>query len=125
MARPARAHRAPRAGGSPRGVRARRARRGKRIRGEFTVSNQGYHLPFERSHKSNELSSALVGATVHLMGWVSRARKLGGVNFVDLRDRYGHIQIVVDYVEPALNEVMESLRMEDVIAVEGKVRPRP
>jgi aspartyl-tRNA synthetase len=89
------------------------------------VSNKGYWLPFERSHKSSELSSALAGNTVHLMGWVARARKLGGVNFVDLRDRYGRIQIVVDYVDPALNEVMESLRMEDVIAVEGKVRPRP
>ncbi|HET6462350.1 MAG TPA: aspartate--tRNA ligase, partial [Candidatus Krumholzibacteria bacterium] len=82
-------------------------------------------LPFQRSHKTAELSAALVGKTVHLMGWVSRARKLGGVNFVDMRDRYGRIQIVVDYVDPALNEVMESLRMEDVIAVEGKVRPRP
>jgi len=89
------------------------------------VSNEGYHLPFERSHTSSELSPALAGKTVHLMGWVARARKLGGVNFVDLRDRYGNIQIVVDYVEPALNEVMESLRMEDVIAVEGKVRARP
>ena len=89
------------------------------------MSNEGFHLPFERSHRTADLSAAQVGETVHLMGWVSRARKLGGVNFVDLRDRYGRIQIVVDYVDQTLNEVMESLRMEDVIAVEGKVRPRP
>jgi aspartyl-tRNA synthetase len=89
------------------------------------VSNEGFWLPFERSHKTAELSAALVGKTVHLMGWVSRARNLGGVNFVDLRDRYGRVQVVVDSPDAALNEAVQSLRMEDVIAVEGTVRARP
>ena len=85
------------------------------------MSNEGFHLPFERSHRTADLSAAQVGKTVHLMGWVSRARNLGGVNFIDLRDRYGNVQVVVDHVD----EVVSSLRMEDVIAVEGTVRARP
>jgi len=86
------------------------------------VSNEGYHLPFQRSHKTAELSAALVGKTVHLMGWVSRARDLGGVRFIDLRDRYGRVQIVV---APDATQGTDALRMEDVIAVEGEVRARP
>jgi aspartyl-tRNA synthetase len=89
------------------------------------VSNEGYWLPFERSHHGGELSSALIGKSVQLMGWVSRARDLGGVRFIDLRDRYGRVQVVVDAADAALNDATQSLRMEDVIAVEGTVRARP
>jgi aspartyl-tRNA synthetase len=89
------------------------------------LSNEGYWLPFERSHHGGELSSALVGTRVQLMGWVSRARNLGGVRFIDLRDRYGHVQVVVDATDAALDHATASLRMEDVIAVEGVVRARP
>jgi len=89
------------------------------------VSTEGYWLPFERSHRASELSAGLVGKTVHLMGWVSRARNLGGVNFIDLRDRYGRVQVVVDSAAADVNNVVHSLRMEDVIAVEGVVRARP
>jgi aspartyl-tRNA synthetase len=59
------------------------------------------------------------------MGWVARARNLGGVRFIDLRDRYGHVQVVVDATDPTLDQATSSLRMEDVIAVEGVVRARP
>src|SRR5438045_1185658 len=59
------------------------------------------------------------------MGWVARARDLGGVRFIDLRDRYGRVQVVVDAADAALNDDTQSLRMEDVIAVEGVVRARP
>jgi aspartyl-tRNA synthetase len=89
------------------------------------LSNEGFWLPFERSHHGGELSSANAGQRVQLMGWVSRARDLGGVRFIDLRDRYGRVQVVVDAADAALNTATSSLRMEDVIAVEGVVRARP
>ncbi|HEX6790716.1 MAG TPA: OB-fold nucleic acid binding domain-containing protein, partial [Candidatus Krumholzibacteria bacterium] len=89
------------------------------------MSNQGFHLPFDRSHHAGELSIALAGKRVHLMGWVARARDLGGVRFVDLRDRHGHVQVVIDASDAAMDGATASLRMEDVIAVEGTVRARP
>jgi aspartyl-tRNA synthetase len=89
------------------------------------VSNEGFWLPFERSHHGGELSAAQAGRSVRLMGWVSRARDLGGVRFIDLRDRYGRVQVVVDASDAALNAATSALRMEDVIAVEGVVRARP
>jgi len=89
------------------------------------VNHEGFWLPFHRSHHAGELSSALIGKTVHLMGWVARARDLGGVNFIDLRDRYGRVQVVVDSAAATSDATAQSLRMEDVVAVEGVVRARP
>jgi aspartyl-tRNA synthetase len=86
------------------------------------VSGSGYWLPFSRSHHLGELDARAVGARVRLMGWVARVRNLGGVRFVDLRDRYGRVQLVVD---AAMETETASLRMEDVIAIEGDVRARP
>ena len=59
------------------------------------------------------------------MGWVQRVRDLGGVKFVDLRDRYGFTQITVDPENGDLAGPARHLRMEDVIAVEGTVNARP
>jgi aspartyl-tRNA synthetase len=59
------------------------------------------------------------------MGWVARLRDLGGLKFIDLRDRYGTTQLVVHPEEEALTELSRRLRMEDVIAVEGLVNARP
>jgi len=84
----------------------------------------GYWLPFSRSHHLGEINASTVGARVKLMGWVARVRDLGGVRFVELRDRYGRVQLVVD-ASGELGESTASLRMEDVIAVEGEVRARP
>ncbi len=84
----------------------------------------GYWLPFARSHHLGEIDAQLVGKSVRLMGWVARVRDLGGVRFVELRDRYGRVQLVVD-AAGEMGEVTSSLRMEDVIAVEGMVRARP
>ncbi|HET6350115.1 MAG TPA: aspartate--tRNA ligase [Candidatus Krumholzibacteria bacterium] len=89
------------------------------------MSNEGFWLPFERSHHGGELSSAHIGQQVHLMGWVARARDLGGVRFIDLRDRYGHVQVLVDTADGTLDAATSALRMEDVVAVEGTVRARP
>ncbi len=88
------------------------------------MSGSGYWLPFSRSHHLGEVDASSVGARVRLMGWVARVRDLGGVRFVELRDRYGRVQIVVDTTATTGDDT-SSLRMEDVIAVEGEVRARP
>jgi aspartyl-tRNA synthetase len=71
-----------------------------------------------------DVATAAPGTRVRLMGWVARVRDLGGVRFIDLRDRYGRVQLVVD-AAGAMGRETEALRMEDVIAVEGEVRARP
>jgi aspartyl-tRNA synthetase len=64
-----------------------------------------------------------VGETVRLSGWIHRKRDHGGVLFVDLRDHYGLTQIVADSDSPAL-PVLESLRVESVVTIEGEVKAR-
>jgi aspartyl-tRNA synthetase len=76
-----------------------------------------------RTHNCGALSSADVGQTVRLSGWVHRKRDHGGVLFVDLRDHYGMTQIVADADSPAL-PVLESLRVESVVTVDGEVKLR-
>ena len=78
-----------------------------------------------RSHYCGELNETLIGQQVELVGWVNRRRDLGGVIFLDLRDREGIVQVVYD---PDLEESFElanSLRNEFCVAVKGLVRPRP
>ncbi|MCR9178732.1 MAG: aspartate--tRNA ligase [Erythrobacteraceae bacterium] len=76
-----------------------------------------------RTHTCAQLSSANVGATVRLSGWIHRKRDHGGVLFIDLRDHYGLTQIVADSDSPAL-PVLESLRVESVVTIEGEVKAR-
>ena len=71
-----------------------------------------------RTHTCAQLSSANVGETVRLSGWIHRKRDHGGVLFVDLRDHYGITQIVADSDSPAL-PVLEGLRVESVVTIEG------
>ncbi|MDJ0782651.1 MAG: aspartate--tRNA ligase [Desulfosarcinaceae bacterium] len=79
-----------------------------------------------RSHHCCELSAQDVGREVVLMGWVQRRRDHGGVIFVDLRDRRGITQVVFN---PELNAEVHAkahaIRSEYVLAVRGKVEPRP
>ena len=79
-----------------------------------------------RTHTCNDLRDEHVGKSVILNGWVDNRRDLGGVIFIDLRDRYGITQVVF---EPTYNkdahELGKSLRSEFVISIEGKVRKRP
>lgn len=73
----------------------------------------------ERSHYSNELGLANVGEKVTLLGWVSKRRNLGSLLFIDLRDRFGLIQIVVSD-----NVTIPDVRNEYVIQVKGEVAKR-
>ncbi len=76
-----------------------------------------------RSHTCGALSASDTGQTVRLSGWVHRKRDHGGVLFVDLRDHYGLTQIVADVDSPAL-AILEGLRLESVITIEGDVKAR-
>ena len=76
-----------------------------------------------RSHTCGALSASDVGQTVRLSGWVHRKRDHGGVLFVDLRDHYGLTQIVADVDSPAL-AVLEGLRLESVVTINGEVKAR-
>jgi len=81
---------------------------------------------WRRTHLCNDLAIEKVGDEVVLMGWVLRRRDHGGVIFIDLRDRYGITQIVFN---PEVNQKVHAkahqLRSEWVLAVRGKVEPRP
>jgi aspartyl-tRNA synthetase len=81
----------------------------------------------KRTHHCNELRLDHVGLTVTLSGWVHSRRDLGGVIFIDVRDREGRTQTVFDPSDlPAdLFEQASKLRSECVISVTGKVRKRP
>ena len=80
----------------------------------------------KRSSNCGALTKADAGKTVTLNGWVNRKRDHGGISFVNLRDRYGTTQVVVDADAPeALKAVVAELKNEYVIAVEGTVRARP
>ncbi len=79
-----------------------------------------------RSHHCNELGIENVGDRVTLMGWVLRRRDHGGVIFIDLRDRQGITQVVFNpEINPQVHENAHKLRSEWVLAVQGKVEPRP
>jgi len=66
------------------------------------------------------------GREVELYGWVARRRDMGGVIFIDLRDRWGKVQVVFNpAVAPAAHEAASDLRSEFVVRVAGSVRRRP
>jgi len=80
----------------------------------------------KRTHTCGELCSNNIGETVSLNGWISKSRDLGGLHFIDLRDRYGRTQIVFneDINKDVFNKV-KKLGLEDVIGVTGTVVSRP
>ncbi len=81
---------------------------------------------WKRTHRCTEVSSANIGETVTLMGWVQKRRNLGSLIFVDLRDRSGLIQLYFE--EETIGEEgfkkAASLRAEFVVAVTGTVEKR-
>ena len=76
-----------------------------------------------RTHTCGALREADVGATVRLSGWVHRKRDHGGVLFIDLRDHYGISQVVAKADSEALR-VLEGLRLESVVTIDGTVGAR-
>src|SRR5471030_488230 len=83
-------------------------------------------FPMHRSHHCAQLTTADLGATASLLGWVDTIRDQGGIIFVDLRDRKGVTQIQLEPKENAkLGEQLKHLKPESVIGVTGKVVRRP
>lgn len=78
-----------------------------------------------RTHYCGHLNREHIGQTVTLCGWAHRRRDHGGVIFIDLRDREGMAQIVIDPDTPAAFQLAETVRNEFVLKVVCKVRARP
>ena len=79
-----------------------------------------------KTHTCGELRERDAGIPVALAGWVNRRRDQGGLIFIDLRDRWGITQVVVDLeAAPAAHAGADSVRNEYVLQVTGKVRIRP
>ena len=78
-----------------------------------------------RTHYCGELNAKHINEEVTLCGWAHRRRDHGGVIFIDLRDRYGLAQIVIDPDTKEAFKVAESVRNEFVLRVKCKVRARP
>ena len=78
----------------------------------------------KRSHYCGDLRSAHAGHEVVLMGWIRKIRDHGGLLFMDLRDKTGYVQVVLDPKKKGLSQV-SSFGLESVVAVYGKVCLRP
>ena len=80
----------------------------------------------KRTTTCGALRKGDIGKTITLNGWVHRKRDHGGISFLNLRDRYGITQVVVDAdAKPELKATAAELRSEFCVAVRGTVRPRP
>lgn len=78
-----------------------------------------------RTHTCGQLRLENAGQTVTLAGWIQRIRKMGGMNFIDLRDRYGITQLVIgDNASDSVKEQLTGLGREYVIQATGKVAER-
>ncbi len=80
----------------------------------------------KRTHRCTEVSNKNIGETVTVMGWVQKSRNKGGIIFVDLRDRSGILQIILEEADCGAENFAkgEKLRSEFVIAVVGEVTKR-
>ncbi len=87
---------------------------------------EGLRPDTKRTHYCGELSDGDVGRRAVVNGWVHKVRDLGGLVFVDVRDRSGLVQLAVDVNEsPVLAERCKQLRSEFVVSAAGEVRVRP
>ncbi len=79
-----------------------------------------------RTHNNGELRAAHIGNRVKLSGWVQKVRDKGGMMWIDLRDRYGVTQLVLEEgkTSTAVIEAAKSLGREFVITIEGEVIER-
>ena len=78
-----------------------------------------------RTDYCGNIDSSYIGQEVTLCGWVNKRRDLGGVIFIDLRDREGIVQVVFDPDLPEVLDVANTLRSEFCVTLTGKVRGRP
>ena len=78
-----------------------------------------------RTDYCGNIDSSYIGQEVTLCGWVNKRRDLGGVIFIDLRDREGIVQVVFDPDLPEVLSVANTLRSEFCVKLTGKVRARP
>ncbi len=78
-----------------------------------------------RSHYCGDINAGLIDQTLTLCGWVHRRRDHGGVIFIDLRDRTGLAQVVIDPDTEAAFDLAEKVRSEYVLKVTGRLRMRP
>ena len=77
-----------------------------------------------RTHDCNQLRLEDAGSKVSLAGWINRKRDHGNVLFVDLRDHYGVTQCVIEKTNTKLLNLVDSLRVETVIKIDGTVIKR-
>lgn len=78
-----------------------------------------------RTHLCSAVNEELIDKTITVCGWAQRRRDHGGVIFIDLRDRGGLLQVVADPDEQQAFETADKSRNEYVLAITGRVRPRP
>ncbi|TEW51969.1 aspartate--tRNA ligase [Psychromonas algicola] len=78
-----------------------------------------------RTMYCGEVTEANIGQEVELVGWINKQRDLGGVTFLDLRDREGIVQVFFDGDTPEATAVAASVRNEFCIKMKGQVRARP
>lgn len=79
----------------------------------------------KRTHHCGKIKNEHIGKIVGLMGWVQTRRDLGGLIFVDLRDRSGVVQVVFSPDHTEALKIADQIRSEYVIAIKGQVRERP
>ena len=81
---------------------------------------------FKRTNYCGDLRKEDIGRQVTLLGWVQRRRDLGGLIFVELRDRQGIVQVVFNpEINPEAHRKAQLLRSEYVVGIKGKVALRP
>jgi len=95
--------------------------------GQVERPSEGREATSYRDARCATADRSWVGRTVRLAGWVHRRRDLGGLLFVDLRDRSGLVQLAFgeDWTEADALELAHALGPEDVVRVQGEVEPRP
>jgi len=78
----------------------------------------------KRTKMCGEYRASDIGSQVTVMGWVAKSRNLGGLQFADIRDRSGIVQVAFDCCDTALMEKAAQIRAEYVVSIDGAVRSR-